>query len=134
MSKITEAHAKAEQEYCSQIVELNKSIDALLDRVQEYELQLQTQARETPELTAKLHQEEQEVQILTRQLMEAHRKIEVSAAHAASRSRLSGHALIHTGGQSCRGCAGYKVSPCKAGDCCYAEEAGRAYEGGNCCK
>ena len=58
-----EAHA-------NQVVELNKRIDALLKRAQEYELQLQTQARELQESTAKLDQDEREMHMLKRQLME----------------------------------------------------------------
>ena len=58
-----EAHA-------NQVVELNKRIDALLKRAQEYELQLQTQAKQLQELTAKLDQDEREVHMLKRQLME----------------------------------------------------------------
>ena len=55
----------------------NKHINALLKRAKEYENQLQTQARELQESTAKLDQEEQEVQMLKQQLMEARSKAEV---------------------------------------------------------
>ena len=114
MSQITDirkAHAKAEQDHSSEAVELNKRIDALLKRAKEYEFQQQTQAGELQESTAKLGQEEQELLTLKQKLMEARSEIEVLASHTAAQSHLSAHVLIRTGGQRCKGGAGYRVGP-----------------------